>query len=297
MTPDALTLDNIRKTFSSGGRVVHALSGVSLSVGKGETLGVIGESGSGKSTLGRIAVGLEVQSSGKLFIDGERVDDMSAVMRRRRLRQCQMIFQDPYSSLNPRLTVGHQIGEGLYAAGVSDWREIRSTVADLLERVGLPRDFADRYPHEFSGGQRQRIAIARALAPGPEIVVADEPVSALDVSIQAQILDLLAEIRRENRLSYLFISHDMAVVARLCDRVAVMHRGRVVESGPIAAVIENPQHPYTRNLLDAVPRFGRRRTGRKPVPVDLPLHGDGDRFVSVGEGHTVLQASEDAAAG
>ncbi|WP_254690486.1 ABC transporter ATP-binding protein [Shinella daejeonensis] len=285
-----LEVRDIRKTFTASGRTVHALNGVSLSLEKGETLGIIGESGSGKSTLGRIAVGLDTATSGSLLVEGERLDVLSPSLRREKLRKCQMIFQDPYSSLNPRLTVGRQIGEGLFASGVSDWREIRGTVADLLERVGLKREFAERYPHEFSGGQRQRIAIARALAPGPEIVVADEPVSALDVSIQAQILDLLAEIGRESLLSYLFISHDMAVVARLCDRIAVMHRGRVVESGPVAAVIENPQHPYTRNLLDAVPRFGRRRAGGKPTPVELPRHEDGDAFVAVSEGHLVLQA-------
>jgi ABC-type oligopeptide transport system ATPase subunit len=284
-----LQLRNIRKTFTSGGRTIHALNGVSLDLEPGETFGIIGESGSGKSTLGRIAVGLDSATEGQLFIEGDRVDTLSPPLRREKLRRCQMIFQDPYSSLNPRLTVGRQIGEGIYATGISDWREIRSTVADLLERVGLSRDYAERYPHEFSGGQRQRIAIARALAPSPHIVVADEPVSALDVTIQAQILDLMADLKKDSPLSYLFISHDMAVVARLCDRIAVMHRGRVVELGPVAAVIENPQHPYTRNLLDAVPRFGRRRTGQKPVPVELPNHGDGDAFIAVSDGHVVLQ--------
>ncbi|WP_102959640.1 ABC transporter ATP-binding protein [Mangrovicella endophytica] len=288
MTP-ILAIEDLRKVFITRSRTVHALSGVSISLDPGETLGIIGESGSGKSTLGRIAVGLDEPTSGQLSVGGERIDGLSPQLRRQKLRRCQMIFQDPYSSLNPRLTVGRQIGEGLYASGQSDWREIRTTVADLLERVGLKRDFAERYPHEFSGGQRQRIAIARAVAPDPQIVVADEPVSALDVSIQAQILDLMAEIRRERRLSYLFISHDMAVVARLCDRIAVMHRGRIVESGPVRSIIDTPQHPYTRNLLDAVPRFGRRRTGGKPAPVRLPEHRDDDVYVTVGDGHIVLE--------
>lgn len=286
-----LKVEGLRKSFTANRRTVHALNGVSLTLAQGETLGIIGESGSGKSTLGRMTVGLDTPTSGELHIEGSRIDTLSAPMRREKLRQCQMIFQDPYSSLNPRLKVGRQIGEGLFASGESDWRVINSTVRDLLERCGLEGGFAERYPHEFSGGQRQRIAIARALAPNPRIVVADEPVSALDVSIQAQILDLLAELKKAENLSYLFISHDMAVVARLCDRIAVMHRGRIVECGPVEAVIENAQHPYTRNLLEAVPRFGRRRTGQRSVPVTLPQHDDGDNFATVSEGHTVLQAS------
>ncbi|MBZ9676211.1 ABC transporter ATP-binding protein [Mesorhizobium sp. ES1-1] len=291
MSEPCLKIEGLRKSFTANRRTVHALNGVSLALGKGETLGIVGESGSGKSTLGRIAVGLDTPSAGELHVDGARIDDLSPQLRREKLRRCQMIFQDPYSSLNPRLTVGRQIGEGLFARGEFDWPAINATVADLLDRVGLKREFAHRYPHEFSGGQRQRIAIARALAPNPRIVVADEPVSALDVTIQAQILDLLAGLKKQGDLSYLFISHDMAVVARLCDRIAVMHRGRIVECGPARAVIENPQHPYTRNLLDAVPRFGRRRTGQKPVPVLLPHHGDADRYMTVAEGHTVLQSA------
>lgn len=286
-----LNVEGLRKSFTANRRTVHALNGISLTLRQGETLGIIGESGSGKSTLGRIAVGLDTPTSGELHIEGCRIDTLSAPMRREKLRQCQMIFQDPYSSLNPRLKVGRQIGEGLFASGESDWRAINSKVRDLLARCGLEKDFAERYPHEFSGGQRQRIAIARALAPNPRIVVADEPVSALDVTIQAQILDLLAELKKVENLSYIFISHDMAVVARLCDRVAVMHRGRIVECGPVEAVIENAQHPYTRNLLEAVPRFGRRRTGQRPAPATLPQHEDGDNFVTVSEGHTVLHAS------
>ncbi len=291
MAKPLLRVEGLRKSFTANRRTVHALNGISLTLAEGETLGIIGESGSGKSTLGRIAVGLDTPTAGELHVEGSRIDSLPAPMRREKLRQCQMIFQDPYSSLNPRLRVGRQIGEGLLARGESDWRAINATVADLLERVGLKREFAERYPHEFSGGQRQRIAIARALAPNPRIVVADEPVSALDVSIQAQILDLLAELKKHANLSYLFISHDMAVVARLCDRIAVMHRGRIVECGPVGAVIENPQHPYTRNLLEAVPRFGRRRTGQKPEPVTLPQHGDDDSFVTVAEGHRVLRAA------
>jgi peptide/nickel transport system ATP-binding protein len=286
-----LKVEGLRKSFTANGGIVHALNGISVALHQGETLGIIGESGSGKSTLGRIAVGLDTPTSGELHIEGTRIDTLAAPLRREKLRQCQMIFQDPYSSLNPRLRIGRQIGEGVLARGESDWRVINSYVTDLLERVGLKRDDAERYPHAFSGGQRQRIAIARALAPRPRIVVADEPVSALDVSIQAQILDLLAGLKTDGDLSYLFISHDMAVVARLCDRIAVLHRGRIVECGPTDAVIGNPQHPYTRNLLESVPRFGRRRTGLKPASPILPQHSDVDCFLTVAEGHTVLQAS------
>ncbi|MCE6075915.1 ABC transporter ATP-binding protein [Agrobacterium vitis] len=290
-TEPILALENIRKVFSANGREVRALNGVSLSLGRGETLGVIGESGSGKSTLGRIAVGLETASKGTIRIGGTDIAGLSVPLRREAFRHCQMIFQDPYSSLNPRLKIGRQIGEGIYATGIANWKEIGESVADLLEKVGLKRDYADRYPHEFSGGQRQRIAIARALAPGPQVVIADEPVSALDVSIQAQILDLLADLQKENFLSYLFISHDMAVVAHLCDRVAVMHHGRIVEYGPVEAIVEHAQHPYTKSLLEAVPRLGRRRSGERRVPVALPTHGDDDPYEAVSPGHWVLAHS------
>lgn len=284
-----LALENITKVFSAGGRQVRALSGVSLSLQHGETLGVIGESGSGKSTLGRIAVGLETAGEGRLRIEGTDVAGLSVPQRRDAMRHCQMIFQDPYSSLNPKLKIGRQIGEGIYATGISTWKEIDGRVADLLEKVGLKREHADRYPHEFSGGQRQRIAIARALAPGPRVVVADEPVSALDVSVQAQILDLLAELQSDSQLSYLFISHDMAVVAHLCDRIAVMYRGRIVEHGSTEAIVENAQHPYTKSLLEAVPRLGRRRSGERRMIPTLPEHGDEDKFEPVSAGHWVLR--------
>ncbi len=292
MTPvPVLSASSITKVFQAGGKQLTALRGISIAPLAGETFGIIGESGSGKSTFGRIAVGLEMPSSGELYIEGERVDDLPASLRRKKFLRCQMIFQDPYSSLNPRLTIGKQIGEAIYAQGVLDWRQIRGDVGELLEKVGLRRDSADRYPHEFSGGQRQRIAIARALAPSPRIVVADEPVSSLDVSIQAQILDLLASVQNEHLLCYILISHDMSVIARLCDRVAVMHRGRIVELGPTSSVIGTPQHPYTRNLLDAVPRLGRRRSGHGPTTAALPTHGDDDNLIEISSGHFVLQST------
>ncbi len=285
-----LSAASITKVFQVNGKPFTALRGVSIDAFVGETFGIVGESGSGKSTFGRIAVGLERATGGTLHIDGERVDALPLSARRRKLRQCQMIFQDPYASLNPRLTIGKQIGEGIYARGLSNWREIRSEVSDLLEKVGLKREFADRYPHEFSGGQRQRIAIARALAPSPRIVVADEPVSALDASIRTQILDLMETIGRESTLSYIFISHDIAVTARMCDRVAVMHHGRIVELGPTASVIEKAQHPYTRVLLDAVPRFERRRTGRRSITTQWPAPNEHDVLIEVSRGHFVLKS-------
>ena len=285
-----LQLNDIRRSFTASGRTIHALRGVSLSLEHGKTLGIVGESGSGKSTLGRIAVGLDTPSKGSVVIDGTDVASLNAARRRECFRSSQMIFQDPYSSLNPRLKVGRQIGEGLFASGIGDWREIRERVADLFVKVGLPPGHADRFPHEFSGGQRQRIAIARALAPGPGIIVADEPVSALDVTIQAQILDLLLDLQKEVSLSYLFISHDMAVVAHLSNSIGVMHRGRIVEYGPTESIVANPQHLYTQRLLKAVPRLGRRRTGEKHVPVELFDHSDDDPFETVAPGHHVLVA-------
>jgi len=285
-----LSASSISKVFQVNGKPFSALHEVSIAPLVGETFGIIGESGSGKSTLGRIAVGLETLTGGELFIEGERVDTLPPAARREKFRRCQMIFQDPYSSLNPRLTIGKQIGEGIYARGVSDWQEIRGDVSDLLGKVGLKREFADRYPHEFSGGQRQRIAIARALAPSPKIIVADEPVSALDSSIRSQILDLMESLQRESSLSYIFISHDMAVTARMCDRVAVMYRGRIVELGPTASVIEKPHHPYTRNLIDAVPRYERRRTGQKVIGASLPLPHERDYLTEISEGHFVLDS-------
>ncbi|TCP88279.1 peptide/nickel transport system ATP-binding protein [Rhizobium sp. PP-CC-2G-626] len=283
-----LQLQNIRRSFTSSGRKTNALNGISLLLERGETLGIVGESGSGKSTLGRIAVGLDNPTHGKVWIGGIDVATLSTANRRELFRGSQMIFQDPYSSLNPRLKVGRQIGEGLFASGISNWRDIHERVSELFVQVGLRPDQVDRFPHEFSGGQRQRVAIARALAPGPSIIVADEPVSALDVTIQAQILDLMFDIQKQVALSYLFISHDMAVVAHLSDRIAVMHRGRIVECGPTESVVGDARHPYTRMLLEAVPRLGRRRTGEKRVPEQLPHHDAGDLFECVAPGHQVL---------
>ncbi|WP_225767981.1 ABC transporter ATP-binding protein [Inquilinus sp. Marseille-Q2685] len=240
MTEPLLQLDRVVKHFGRAPDAVQAVDGVSLTVAPGEVLGLVGESGSGKSTLGRLAARLIDPDSGAIRFAGQDVT------RRRSLgplrAQIQLVFQDPAASLNPRDTVGTAVEDPL-------------RVAWLLDRVGLGSGLADRYPHELSGGQRQRVAIARALAPRPQLVICDEPVSALDVSVRAQVLDLLAELRAELGLAYLFISHDLAVVRHVADRVAVMHLGRIVENGPTGRVWSRPGHPYTRALLSAVPRL------------------------------------------
>ncbi|MBW9116827.1 ABC transporter ATP-binding protein [Rhizobium cauense] len=296
MTPLAVPLQpvlrttTITKVFQRFGGPFVALHKVSLALNAGETLGIIGESGAGKTTFGRIAVGLENPTSGAIYIGGERMDALRAGERRRRFLQCQMIFQDPFSSLNPRLKIGRQIGEAIFVRGVTDWQEIGHEVGNLLERVGLRREHADRYPNEFSGGQRQRIAIARALAPSPMLLVADEPVSALDVRIQGQILELIEDIRKALSLSCILISHDLSVVARLCDRVAVIHKGRIVELGPTSSLIERPQHPQTKNIIDAVPRLGRRRLGSRRTLEIVPECDIEDDLVEAFNGHFVLES-------
>jgi len=259
------------------GHTVRALDGVDLAVVRGETLGVIGESGSGKTTLGRCALGLVEPTAGTVRFDGmdlARLDPASAKALRRRM---QIVFQDPYASLNPRRTVERIVGLGLAVHERLDRAAARARILAMLERVGLGAAHLDRYPHQFSGGQRQRIGIARALVLRPDFVVCDEPVSALDVSIQAQILALLRELKEELGLTYLFIAHDLAVVAHLSDRVAVLYLGKIVELGPTRAVLKEPAHPYTRALLAAVPRLDRirrrgegRLTGEPPSPVRPP---------------------------
>ncbi|MCL6609077.1 MAG: ATP-binding cassette domain-containing protein, partial [Geminicoccaceae bacterium] len=254
-----------RLVESAEGHTVRALDGVDLAVVRGETLGVIGESGSGKTTLGRCALGLVEPTSGTVRFEGRdlaRLDPASAKALRRRM---QIVFQDPYASLNPRRTVEQIVGLGLAVHERLDRAAARARILAMLERVGLGAAHLDRYPHQFSGGQRQRIGIARALVLRPDFVVCDEPVSALDVSIQAQILALLRELKEELGLTYLFIAHDLAVVAHVSDRVAVLYLGKLVELGPTRAVLEKPAHPYTRALLAAVPRLdGRRRPGAGP---------------------------------
>jgi len=237
---------------------VKAVDGVSFHIREGETLGLVGESGCGKTTVGRTILRLIPASGGKVYYKGEDIFEQNAGEMRRLRREMQIIFQDPAGSLNPRMRVGKIVGEPIQVHGLARGDELRSKVEDLLERCGLWAGAADRYPHEFSGGQRQRIGIARALALNPNLIICDEPTSALDVSIQSQILNLLEDLQAEFGLSFLFISHDMAVIHHVCDRIAVMYKGKIVEEGDREEIIFNPQHPYTQALLSAVPEADPR---------------------------------------
>lgn len=264
---DFVSLEHVSRRFSTGTlwtdrlltrfgrtpppRTVYAVSDVSLTIKRGEALGLVGESGCGKSTLGRILCGILPPSEGQATIAGEPV----VVDGHKVTRRVQMVFQNPFASLNPRLTIGDAIAEGPLAHGLVTRAQARDYVQGWIERVGLPADVVQRYPHQFSGGQRQRVAIARALAMQPDVLVCDEPVASLDVSIQAQILNLFLQLREELNLTMLFISHDLGVVRHICDRVAVMYLGRIVEEADTAAIYNAPAHPYTRALLDSIPRF------------------------------------------
>ena len=271
---------DLSKTFPVRGRtkaVIHALQDVTLSVERGEILGLVGESGSGKSTLGRCLLRLLDPTSGNVFLEGRDITRLSRAELRPLRRHMQMIFQDPFSSLNPRMKVSEIVAEPLRIHRAGTRRERREQVAELFERVGLPREYMDRYPHQFSGGQRQRIAIARALILRPKFVVADEPVSALDVSVQAQVLRLLQDLQAEFAFSVLFVSHDLVVVEQICQRVAVLYLGRIMEIAPASELCHAPLHPYSRALLSAVPvpdpEANRARMilrGDIPSPVDPP---------------------------
>lgn len=255
-----------------GSKFVHAVRGVSFQLNAGETLGVVGESGCGKSSLAKCLVRLNVPAAGSVRFEGNDVFALSGPQLKSYRRSLQMVFQDPYGSLNPKLTVGASITEGMEIHGLwKDALQRRQEGERLLERVGLSAGAFDRFPHEFSGGQRQRIGVARALAVQPEVIVCDEPVSALDVSVQAQIVNLLADLQAESGVAFVFISHDLAVVEHLCHRIVVMYLGRVVEEGPANAVVSNPQHPYTKALIEAVP--GQRRGNGSTRPGSL-LQGE-----------------------
>ncbi|ROR11200.1 glutathione ABC transporter ATP-binding protein GsiA [Erwinia sp. JUb26] len=296
---DLVTRFDIRSgIFNRVTRRVHAVEKVSFDLHHGETLALVGESGCGKSTTGRSLLRLVESQGGSITFDGRRIDLLKGSALSHLRRDIQFIFQDPYASLDPRLTVGFSIMEPLLVHGIARGQEAERRVASLLERVGLLPEHAQRYPHEFSGGQRQRICIARALALNPKVVIADESVSALDVSIQAQIINLMLDLQREYGIAFLFISHDMAVVERISHRVAVMYLGQIVEIGPRQAVFEHPQHPYTRKLMAAVPvaQPGQRRRERALLVDEIPspIRALGDEplvapLVEVSAGHYVAR--------
>jgi oligopeptide transport system ATP-binding protein len=280
-----ISLEDLEVYYRIGGglfsdtKTVKAVDGVSLNIKKGETLGLVGESGCGKSTLGKAILRLTEPTGGKVFYDGKDLAHLPKSAMREMRKHLQMIFQDPYASLNPRMTVGQIIGEPIKTFGLANGN-LDEKVQELMETVGLSRRFIKRYPHEFSGGQRQRIGIARALAVDPEFIVADEPISALDVSIQAQIMNLLERLQAEKDLTYLFISHDLRAVRHLSDRVAVMYLGKIVELAPGADIYAEPLMPYTKALISAVPlpdpelEATRERiilTGDVPSPINPPL--------------------------
>ena len=284
MSEYLLEVDNLKKHFPIKGGVfgttvgnVYAVDGVSFKVKQGQTVGLVGESGCGKSTLGRTILRLYEPTEGKVNFDGQDILGLSNSEMRQKRRDMQIIFQDPFSSLNPRMTIGSILAEPYQIHGLGSKAEIKKNVSELLEVVGMPRDAADRYPHEFSGGQRQRIGIARALALKPKLIVADEPVSALDVSIQSQILNLMVDLRKQFNLSYLFIAHDLAVIEHISDAVAVMYLGKIVEYADSDDLYAGPKHPYTKALISAIPQpvvgAKKQRTilkGDVPSPISPP---------------------------
>ncbi|MDN5698507.1 MAG: ABC transporter ATP-binding protein [Rubrobacter sp.] len=277
---DALMrVSGLKKHFKVGRESLKAVDDISFEIGRGETLGLVGESGCGKSTAGRVLTRLYEPSGGEVIYDGRNIHKAKGEEARELNRKVQMIFQDPQASLNPRMVVGDIVAEGLDIHGLAKGSARRERVGELLDVVGLNEEHASRYPHEFSGGQRQRIGIARALAVEPEFIVADEPVSALDVSIQAQIINLMRRLQRERGLTYLFIAHDLSVVKHISDRIGVMYLGSMVEMAPSEELYNNPKHPYTQALLSAVPvpdpdtEAERERVvleGDVPSPVDPP---------------------------
>ena len=262
---EILNVSGVTVDYDRRGERVRAVSGVDLTLNAGEILGLVGESGCGKSTLGKAIVGILKSSNGEVIFDGEKVAKLTRGQRPKHFRNLQMVFQDPYGSLNPRRKIGAQIADGLVVGGTSK-KDALVAAGELLEKVGLPGDAVDRYPHEFSGGQRQRISIARALAASPTTIVADEPISALDTSSQAQVANLLVNLVEEYGMGMVFISHDLSIVRRISDRVAVMYLGKIVEIGTVDQIWSNPTHPYTRALISAIPHAD----GTGFMPQDLP---------------------------
>nr|WP_208454649.1 ATP-binding cassette domain-containing protein [Jannaschia marina] len=299
MSKYLLETEGLTKTFPlADGSSVHAVENVSIQVNHSETLAIVGESGCGKSTLANLVCRLLDPTSGRVKLNGEDITSLNTTAMRPYRREMQMIFQDPYASLDPRRTVGDSVSEPLLIHGQAKrGAELQDRVASLFSKVGLQEDDMERFPHQFSGGQRQRVCIARALTLAPKLVIADESVSALDVSVQAQVINLMMDLQDEMKLSYLFITHDLAVVERMAHRVAVMYLGQVVEIGPRAAVFENPTHSYTRKLLDAAPIADPRQRRERPLltgEIPSPRWPKGEapqlvNLVEVGDGHLVAK--------
>jgi len=266
---EILNLKNVAVEYDRHGRKVRAVAGVDLTLNSGEILGLVGESGCGKSTLGKAIVGILSPITGEIVFDGQKVKKLTRGKRPEHFRNLQMVFQDPYGSLNPRRKIGVQIADGLIVAGMSKKLALVKA-ADLLEKVGLPRNAVDRFAHQFSGGQRQRISIARALAASPTAIIADEPISALDTSSQAQVANLLVNLVDEFDMGMVFISHDLSIVRRISDRVAVMYLGKIVEVGTVDQIWNNPSHPYTRALISAIPHADGTSFMPKDLPGDVP---------------------------
>lgn len=291
-----LQVNGLKKYFRLGKTVLKAVDGVSLSLQKGGSFGLVGESGSGKTTTGRAIVGLYKPTDGEILFEGKEISRLRGAERRRAAREMQMIFQDPVSSLDPRMTVGEIVAEGLRISGERRREVIRKEVEETLLKVGILPKYAGRYPHEFSGGQRQRIGIARAIIMKPKLLIADEPVSALDVSVQAQVINLLTELKETMGLTVLFIAHDLSVVKYFCEEIAVMYRGKIVEQASSQELFKNPLHPYTQSLLSAIPLPDPALKGKTERIVfdgeNWEKEGAGMRLREVKKGHFVLGNEE-----